>query len=330
MIPCWLKPNKVGVAFLIIFILLILFFFSGYFAFFFYFLDLFGILELFSGFFRFLEHLEHTVWDWRWHLCVILSLFAYPISMITGRSIENRRELKKELADKEPTHRNRKLEWFAFIAFLAIIAIPLILGHFLLSQASYPYRSEPPKYWLLRPIFHLPFYVLFIILSIVLMILKWNKTFIIFITTTILLEKFCAELAFHTIGEVLSWLYHIVVIWLNVIPIILYAVKFRKIAVVIILALALLLIPHQLFLGHRFIQLQDEAHAIVEYVYKTKVQTGSYPKDLSEYTFKNPHLEKYIQRYESRDNSFRLVYFVGDRGTSHSYSPDGGWFYYPD
>ena len=145
-----------------------------------------------------------------------------------------------------------------------------------------------------------------------------------------LLEKFCAELAFHTIGEVLSWLDHVFVIWLNVIPIILYAVKFRKIAVVIILALALLLIPHQLFLGYRFIQLQDEAHAIVEYAYKTKVQTGSYPEDLSKYEFKNPHLEKHIQRYESKDNSFRFWYFVGTTGTSHSYSPDGGWFYYPD
>lgn len=327
MIPYWLKPNKVGIALFIILVLLILFVFSGYFVFFFYFLEFFGILELFGGFFRFLEHIP---WHWRWHLCLVFSLFAYPISMISGRSIENRRELKKELADKEPTPRNQKPEWFAFIAFLVIIAIPLVLGHFLLSQASYPYGSEPPDCVLFRPIVHLLFYVFLIILSIAFMILKWNKSFIIFLTTTILLEKFCAELAFHTIGEVCSWGYHVVVIWLNVIPIILYAVKFRKIAVVIILALALLLIPHQLFLGYRFIQLQDEAHAIVEYVYKTKVQTGSYPEDLSEYEFKNPHLEKHIQRYGSNDNSFRLVYFVGTRGTSHSYSPEGGWFYYPD
>jgi hypothetical protein len=327
MIPYWLKPNKVGVALFIVFVLLIPFIFFGCCLFLFYFLEFFHIFASFAGFSRLLENIA---WDWRWHLYVVFSLFAYPISMISGRSIENRRELKKELADKEPTPRNRKLEWLAFIAFLVIIAIPLVLGHFLLSQASYPYRWEPPKYWLLRPIFHLPFYVFIIILSIVLMIMKWNKTFIIFLTTTMLLEKFCAELAFHTIGEVLSWLYHVFVIWLNVIPMILYAVKFKKMAVSIILAIALLLIPYNLFLGYRFIQLQDEAHAIVEYVYKTKVQTGSYPEDLSEYEFKNPHLEKHIQRYESKDNSFRLLYFVGTRGTSHSYSPEGGWFYYPD
>jgi len=327
MIPYWLKPNKVGVALFIVFVLLIPFIFFGCCLFFFYFLEFFCIFASFAGFSRLLENIA---WDWRWHLYVVFSLFAYPISMISGRSIENRRELKKELADKEPTPRNRKLEWLAFIAFLVIIAIPLVLGHFLLSQASYPYRCEPPKYWLLRPIFHLPFYVFIIILSIVLMIMKWNKTFIIFLTTTMLLEKFCAELAFHTIGEVLSWLYHVFVIWLNVIPMILYAVKFKKMAVSIILGIALLLIPYNLFLGYRFIQLQDEAHAIVEYVYKTKVQTGSYPEDLSEYEFKNPHLEKHIQRYESKDNSFRLLYFVGTRGTSHSYSPEGGWFYYPD
>ena len=168
-----------------------------------------------------------------------------------------------------------------------------------------------------------------IVLPIVLMILRWNTAFIIFLTGAILLERFCAGLAFHAIGEVVSALYHIF-ICLNIIPIILYAVKFRKTAVVIISVIALLLIRKQLPLGYRFIQLQDEAHTIVEYVYETKAQTGSYPKDLLGYEFKNPHLEKHIQRYEPRDDSFELVYFVGTRGTSHWYDSKNGWHYYPD
>ena len=304
MVPYWLKPNKVGIAFFVIFAILILYVFSFF--------------VLFPC-------------RWLWYLVIAtLLLAAYPISMLSGRSIENRRKLKAGLVSKEPVVENRLLGWFCLIAFLVIVAIPLDLGCYLLSPASYfRHFASPPRIDSPRPIVFWFAYGFPIVLAIVLMILRWNTAFIIFLTGAILLERFCAGLAFHTIGEVVSALYHMV-ICLNIIPIIFYAVKFRKIAVVIILALALLLIPHQLFLGYRFIQLQDEAHAIVEYVYKTKAQTGSYPKDLSEYTFKNPHLKKHIQRYDIRGNEFTLSYYVGTTGTSHWYDSEGGWDYYPD
>ena len=106
--------------------------------------------------------------------------------------------------------------------------------------------------------------------------------------------------------------------------------KFKRTAAVIVLVLAIWLISKQLPLGYRFVQLQDEAHAIVEYIYKTKADTGSYPENLSEYKFMNPQLEKHIQKYEFKGNSFKLMYFVGDGGTSHWYDSEDGWHYYPD
>lgn len=314
-------------ALFIVSVLLILSVFSGYFVFFLlYFFELFGILEFFGGFFRFLEHIPG---DWRWHLCIVFSLFAYPISMISGRRIENRRELKKELAEKEPAPGNRKLEWLAFLVFLIVVAIPLDLGCFFLAQASYPYLSPPPNVVPPRPIEHWPSYLIPVALPVILMIFKWNISFVILLTTAIVLERFCAELAFHTIGEIISAFYYFA-IWLNIIPLILYAVEFRKTAIAIILVLAFLLIPYNLFLGYRFIQLQKETKAIVEYVYEIKARTGSYPQDLSGYTFKNPHLEKHIQRYDIRGNEFTLSYYVGTTGTSHWYDSGSGWDYYPD
>ena len=249
--------------------------------------------------------------------------------MIFGKRIETKRKLKNGQASIEPKAGNRKLEWFAFIAFLIIVAIPLDLGCFLLAQASYPYLTPPPNIIPPKPIDHWPFYVIPIALPVILMIFKWNISFVIILTTAILLERFCAELAFHTIGEVVCVLYYFA-IWSNIIPILLYAVDFRKIALVIILAIALLIIPYNLFLGYRFIQLQKEAKSIVEYVYEIKAQTGSYPKDISGYEFKNPQLEKHIQRYDIRGNEFTLSYYVGTTGTSHWYNSAGGWDYYPD
>jgi len=296
----WPEPNKVGIAFFVIFAILLLYIFSHFFM---------------------------TPCHWFWYfILVALPLVSYPIFMILGRNIGNRRKLKDGLVGKDITTKNKKLEWICFIAFLIFVAIPLNLGCFLLSS-YFSYWDRPPPIYIL--VVYWSIYILPIVLAIVLMILRWNTTFIIFLTSVILLERFCAGLAFHTIGGIESFLYYSV-ICLNIIPIILYAVKFKRTAVALILLLSLWLVPEQLYLGYRYIQLQDEAHAIVEYVYKTKVQTGSYPQDLSGYKFKNPHLKKHIQEYRAEDDDFRLRYYVGTTSTSHSYSPEGGWFYYPD
>jgi len=246
--------------------------------------------------------------------------------MIFGKKIETKRKLKNGQAGIEPKTGNRKLEWYVFIAFVIFVAIPLNLACFLLSS-YFSYWDRPPPIYMY--ILYWSIYVLPIVLAILLMILKWNTAFIIFLTSVILMERFCAGLAFHTIGGVISGFYSFAIL-LNIIPIILYSVKFRRIAVALILALAFLLIPYNLFLGYRFIQLQKETKAIVEYVYEIKAQTGSYPKDLSGYEFKNPHLQKHIQRYDIRGNEFTLSYYVGTTGTSHWYNSAGGWDYYPD
>lgn len=282
----WLKPNKVGIAFLIIFLVILFYFFLA------------------------MNSLN-------WFCCFIpvtLPLASYPIFMIIGKSIENRRKLKDRLVCKDIT------AWICFIAFLIIVAIALDLGCYRLSPYL-GYWAGPPH---MPTVFFLP-----IVLSIVWLVVRWNTVFVIFLTGAILLEICCAELSFHTLGEIASFVYYIF-IGLNIIPVILYVVKFKRTAAFIILGIALWLAPEQLSLGYRYVQLQDEAHAIVEYVNKTKIETGSYPKDLSGYKFKNPHLEKHIQEYRAGDNDFTLRYYVGTTGTSHSYSPEVGWSYYPD
>ena len=93
MIPYWLKPNKVGIAFLVIFTILFLYIFSFF--------------DLTRRGYR----PSYLIW-------AIPVLVAYPISMVFGRSIETKRKLKNGPAGKDLTAKNRQLEWFAFIAFL--------------------------------------------------------------------------------------------------------------------------------------------------------------------------------------------------------------------
>lgn len=311
MIPNWLKPSKIGAALFIVSAILILY--------------IYGYLHLF-----FFQYGNFSRIYEPWHLGLTLLVLAYPISMVSGRSIEARRKLKEGPAGKKPKAENRLLEWVCFIAFLIIVAIPLDLGCYLLSPASYfRHFALPPRIDSPMPIVFWFAYGFPIAGAIVLKILRWNTAFIISLTSAILLERLFAELSWHSMGEVPSWFYHIL-IWLNIIPVILYAVKFKRTAAVIMLALALWLVSEQLPLGYRFVQLQDEAHAIVEYIYKTKAHTGSYPEDLSEYKFMNPQYEKHIMAYESGDKDFTLRYYVMTPGTSHWYDSKDGWHYYPD
>jgi hypothetical protein len=164
------------------------------------------------------------------------------------------------------------------------------------------------------------------------MMLKKVDTILFLLLMIILvpLELLCAALAYHTLGEITSVIYFLIVS-LNIVCIAL-AFYSRLAAGFLAVLLGLAIIPYQLLLGHRFLQLQHEAARIVAYVYEHKVQTGEYPADLTGYEFQDATLQAYIQKYSQDEKSggFVLYYRVGTESTSHSYSPQHGWGYYPD
>ena len=144
------------------------------------------------------------------------------------------------------------------------------------------------------------------------------------------IELACAYLAYETIGEIVSGLYFIAVI-INLVFIVV-AIRFPRAAALGAVALALAIIPFQLVLGRRLLRVQTEASQIVAYVYEQRLATGEYPADLADYEYRDPTTRKYIQRYAADESvgDFRLAFRVGTKNTSHTYSPDVGWSYYPD
>jgi len=145
-------------------------------------------------------------------------------------------------------------------------------------------------------------------------------------------EIACARLAYWTIGEIASGAMLFAVIVGNVMVIALALVGLPRAAAVAAVVLGLLVIPFQLYLGHRLLSVQKEADAIVAWAQEQKLKTGRYPADLSDYPWRNPSAKTFIQDYSARDNgtTFHLSFFVGTEDTSHWYTPSGGWSYYPD
>ncbi|MBN1818811.1 MAG: hypothetical protein JW828_15725 [Sedimentisphaerales bacterium] len=141
------------------------------------------------------------------------------------------------------------------------------------------------------------------------------------------LEWFCARLAYHTISEVTSGLYFLAV-WLNLIFLVV-AIRSPALASILTFLLAGLIIPYQLILGDRLLRLQTEAGRIVSYAYEVRLKEQQFPPDLSGYAYEDKALEKFFS-YGKSEDTFRLTWYVGTKGTSHWYSPEEGWRYYPD
>ena len=145
-------------------------------------------------------------------------------------------------------------------------------------------------------------------------------------------EIACARLAYWTICEITSGVILFAVIIGNVMIIALALVRLPRTAAVSAGVLALLVIPYQLYLGHRLLSVQKEADSIVTCAQEQKLKTGRYPADLSGYPWRNPSAKPFIEYDSATDNgtSFLLLFFVGTESTSHFYSPGDGWNYYPD
>lgn len=150
------------------------------------------------------------------------------------------------------------------------------------------------------------------------------------------LEIVSARLAFHTFGEVSSALYYLLIA-LNLIPLFLLIFKRQNQAAfttawVLGLGLVVAIVPYQFYLGYHFLSLKEEAANLMAYVYEEKLETGSYPPNLSDYVFTFPQLaQKFNYKALPGEDRFHLSYHVGIPTTSHYYSPETQkWNYYPD
>jgi len=143
------------------------------------------------------------------------------------------------------------------------------------------------------------------------------------------LEILAGRLALETLGE-LDSAFLLLAVGLNL-PIALLALWRPLPGALAAIVLGLLLIPEQIFLGRRLVEVQREATAIVTYAYEVRAATGRFPETLDGYTPIDESNLRQIQGYRVLEGGdFIVLYFVGTRYTSHWYSSATGWGYYPD
>jgi hypothetical protein len=143
------------------------------------------------------------------------------------------------------------------------------------------------------------------------------------------LEILAGRLAYETLGDLES-AFLLLAVGLNL-PLALLALWRPLPAALAGVVLGLLLIPEQVILGRRLVEVQREATAIVAYAYEVRATTGRFPETLDGYTPIDERNLRQIQDYRVLEGGdFVVRYFVGTRSTSHWYSSATGWGYYPD
>ncbi|MEM9378350.1 MAG: hypothetical protein AAGB93_00275 [Planctomycetota bacterium] len=145
------------------------------------------------------------------------------------------------------------------------------------------------------------------------------------------LEVICAQSAFHTVGEIDH-----MVVWFTVAAGNLFALALAalspKAATVAALLVGATIVPYHLGLIRRHSLVRHEASRIVAFAYEAKAQSGAFPSDLVAFEYERPSVARYIQHYgtDAQAGGFMVTYCVGTPTTSHWYTPNGGWQYYPD
>lgn len=153
------------------------------------------------------------------------------------------------------------------------------------------------------------------------------------------LEGVAFLIAYETIGATVSALLGVFSFLVNLVVLFIFFRWFWPAALVGIAYLVLVyvcIVP----LCVKWYYVDREAKRIVAWVYAEQARTGSYPDDLSGYSFLEPDYEEDISYTKfdysmgtgphSGSISFCVTYSVGSENTGHNYDSEHGWFYQDD
>ena len=143
----------------------------------------------------------------------------------------------------------------------------------------------------------------------------------------LMLEIICISLVWNTMGEVMSVLWGMIVIVGNVIIFASMLLRRRWLPASLLVALVLLTCPYPIWLQIKLEFLEIEARQIIAYAEGVRLQTGSYPANLSGYQFRRAWTSS---SFSYNHAGFRLHWWAHQPGVSHWYTPSGGFDYYPD
>lgn len=143
-------------------------------------------------------------------------------------------------------------------------------------------------------------------------------------------QLLCVDSAVETHGEVVQGLFRVLsVISVVAVLVFRFAPNFAFAAVLLV---ACTIIPYQVLLLNRLVQMEDAMKKIVHERTRLQVLGKEVPTEISAYEFSDHWLHRFVQSYivDKDSGEFFVSYFIQNPGITRSYSSKTGWSYYPD
>jgi hypothetical protein len=176
-------------------------------------------------------------------------------------------------------------------------------------------------------------------------IAKCRTLFTAAVAVLIPLEVVCVFAARYTIIGV-DVVFPMLLLWANLLPIGMCLLRRDAVSVapwVVLVLIALAIGVPQVRWGVTLAKLQSEAAHIIAYSYDYRIRHGTFPADLSNYSWRYPALrdhfgyvghgtdDKFTYPFKDdphydRSDKFSMRYYVGNKGTAYWFSSKKGWF----
>jgi len=144
-------------------------------------------------------------------------------------------------------------------------------------------------------------------------------------------ELLAIAFSYYTLGDITSKLFFFLAVCLNLIPVLMWSLQRSNTALIIATIIAAIIVSYQVILGIRWFRLHQEASQIVAYAHQIKQETGTYPKNLTAYTFQDSGWQTHFNYSTTAAcEDFCLRYYIGSPNTGYHYQPTHGWFYEDD
>ena len=154
------------------------------------------------------------------------------------------------------------------------------------------------------------------------------KKFIFLVCILSGFEYLAALVTWHTVGEISAG-FPIIAILVNFYCIYLFF-RWKPFSILCLFSLACFFVVPQIYWGVKYLLIDAEIKSIISYMNTYKKDHGLYPQNLKTYVWEYPFVQKHIQDFKVDGLEYQITYCIATQSTSHWYSSQTGWGYYPD
>jgi len=149
----------------------------------------------------------------------------------------------------------------------------------------------------------------------------------------LMLEVLAVQLSYEHEGLMYSYILAFIVLLFTIIIAILFFFRLRKAMFILSLIVLVAIVPKELYLGYRHLQVKQECNHIISFLDSEKSAHNAFPNSLSDYKFDAATAKKFINYEKVGKDNYQLRYHLGYPASAmhfYNYKDGYGWLFSDD